>query len=60
MKVLIKLLTLALAFLLMCGTLIACQKPGKSAYDLAVEAGFVGTQEEWLAALQGKTEQKPW
>lgn len=55
MKVLIKLLTLALACLLMCGTLIACQKPGKSAYDLAVEAGFVGTQEEWLTSLHGKS-----
>ena len=28
--------------------------PGKSAYQIAVENGFVGTQEEWLASLKGK------
>ena len=27
---------------------------GKSAYDLAKEAGYTGTLEEWLASLQGK------
>jgi hypothetical protein len=26
----------------------------KSAYDLAVESGFVGTQEEWLLSLKGE------
>lgn len=26
-------------------------EPGKSAYELAVEAGFEGTLEEWFAAL---------
>ena len=26
---------------------------GKSAYEVAVDAGFVGTQEEWLLSLQG-------
>lgn len=26
---------------------------GKSAYDLAVEKGFDGTEEEWLASLKG-------
>lgn len=26
---------------------------GKSAYDLAVETGYVGTEAEWLASLQG-------
>ncbi len=26
---------------------------GKSAYEIAVEDGFVGTEEEWLASLQG-------
>ncbi len=26
---------------------------GKSAYEIAVEHGFVGTEEEWLASLQG-------
>lgn len=27
--------------------------PGKSAYQIAVENGFVGTEAEWLASLQG-------
>ena len=27
--------------------------PGASAYDLAVEAGFEGTEAEWLASLNG-------
>ena len=26
--------------------------PGKSAYELSVENGFVGTKEEWLASLK--------
>ena len=26
---------------------------GKSAYDLAIEKGFDGTEEEWLASLKG-------
>lgn len=28
--------------------------PGKSAYELAVLAGFAGTEAEWLASLQGE------
>lgn len=28
--------------------------PGKSAYQLAVQNGFVGTEIEWLASLQGE------
>lgn len=27
---------------------------GKSAYQIAVEAGFEGTEEEWLASLEGE------
>lgn len=26
---------------------------GKSAYEIAVDHGFVGTEEEWLASLEG-------
>jgi hypothetical protein len=26
---------------------------GKSAYDLAVDNGFEGTEQEWLASLKG-------
>ena len=29
--------------------------PGESAYEIAVEHGFVGTEEEWLASLHGAT-----
>lgn len=28
---------------------------GKSAYEIAVENGFVGTETEWLASLKGDT-----
>lgn len=27
--------------------------PGKSAYEIAVDNGFVGTEQEWLASLKG-------
>lgn len=27
---------------------------GKSAYEIAVENGFIGTEAEWLASLRGK------
>jgi hypothetical protein len=30
---------------------------GKSAYEIAVEHGFVGTEEEWLASLHGKDDE---
>ena len=33
--------------------LAACGEAGKSAYDIAVELGFVGTEEEWLESLRG-------
>ena len=28
---------------------------GKSAYEIAVDNGFQGTEQEWLESLQGKT-----
>ena len=38
--------------------------PGKSAYDIAVEKGFLGSEEEWLDSLHGITphigENKNW
>ena len=30
-------------------------QPGKSAYELAAQNGFVGTQAEWLASLRADT-----
>src|SRR5699024_10228619 len=32
--------------------------PGKSAYDYAVEQGYEGTEEEWLASLKGEKGEK--
>lgn len=31
------------------------ESTGKSAYDIAVEKGFSGSEEEWLKSLQGTT-----
>lgn len=32
---------------------------GKSAYEIAVEHGYVGTEEEWLASLKGEPGETP-
>ncbi|WP_295086680.1 hypothetical protein [Ruminococcus sp.] len=32
---------------------------GKSAYEIAVEHGYVGTEEEWLASLKGEPGESP-
>ena len=58
-KVLLGVLSTAFVTSLTLG-LAACEqgqngKDGKSAYEIAVEHGFTGTEEEWLAALQGAT-----
>ena len=31
------------------------ESTGKSAYDIAVEKGFSGSEEEWLKSLQGES-----
>ena len=41
---------------LLCG---CAGTPGKSAYELAVENGFTGTPEEWLASLRGSDGKTP-
>ena len=33
--------------------LTACKEEKVTAYEIAVENGFVGTEQEWLASLQG-------
>ena len=38
-----------------CGCCCGKGSGGKNAYDLAVEAGFEGTVEEWIASLKGET-----
>ena len=42
---------------MLCTFFVACEgksgEPGKSAYELAVEQGFQGSLDEWLASLKG-------
>lgn len=33
--------------------MIAIFRPSKSAYDIAVDNGFIGSVEDWLASLRG-------
>lgn len=54
----VKRVGVALAAVIACGTLaalVSCSSgsDGKSAYEIAVENGFSGTQEEWLESLKG-------
>ena len=53
MKKLIKFLGVLLAGVIIFSC-VACNQPGKSAYEIAVENGFVGTEQEWLDSLKGK------
>ncbi|MBE6604270.1 MAG: leucine-rich repeat domain-containing protein [Ruminococcaceae bacterium] len=46
-----KILVLLCTLLLIAATLCACE--AKSAYDIAVRNGFVGTETEWLESLKG-------
>ena len=49
-----KVIIMSLVICLCGGFLFACtDTPGKSAYDIAVEHGFIGTEEEWLESLEG-------
>lgn len=48
-----KILSLLLVLSLCLSSVILLASCGKSAYDIAVEGGFVGTEEEWLASLKG-------
>ena len=50
----IKTATALLCAVILTVSLTACgSEPGKSAYELAVESGYTGTQDEWLAGLNG-------
>lgn len=35
-------------------------EPGKSAFELAQEAGYTGTQEEWITSLKGEPGYTPY
>lgn len=43
-----------LCLVTVCLLLASCGKQPASAYDLAVKNGFVGTEEQWLASLNGQ------
>ena len=47
-----KIIISALILLIICMTLAGCA--GASAYEIAVENGFVGTEEDWLKSLVGE------
>ena len=46
-------LHLCIVLLLVITLLSGCGKDGKSAYEIALDHGFVGTEEQWLASLRG-------
>ena len=58
MKKYIKLTALALVLAMAATALTGCLADGKSAYDIAVENGFVGSESEWLDSLVGKDGEK--
>ena len=47
-----KIIFIISTLLIICISLVGCA--GASAYEIALENGFVGTEEEWLASLVGK------
>ncbi|MDD3831250.1 MAG: S1C family serine protease [Clostridia bacterium] len=49
-KLIYIIIVIALSLLIMTGCM---PEDGKSAYDIAVQNGFVGTEVEWLASLKG-------
>ncbi len=54
MKQKLRIWGLLLSVLLIVMLLISCGEEPKSAYDVAVENGYVGTEEQWLASLKGQ------
>lgn len=54
MKKFVKKIVATLCCLTTLFSLGACQNNVISAYDIAVQNGFVGTEEEWLLSLRGK------
>ncbi len=54
-KRIVEIITLILCVCVMCLPMFGCNgTDGKSAYEIAVANGFVGTEAEWLASLNGK------
>ena len=48
-------MTLALLRKYVSDTIVNSELAGKSAYEIAVDKGFLGSEEEWLKSLQGTT-----
>ena len=54
MKKLLKKIVIAATSIMLAFGFVACQgQPGKSAYEIAVQNGFKGTEQEYLASLKG-------
>lgn len=53
MKKLIKRVAVACLAAVAAFGLVGCKEKVISAYDIAVKNGFVGTEKEWLASLEG-------
>lgn len=51
-KILMK-INMVLMALIMVVMIAGCQSQGKSAYQIALDNGFVGTEKEWLDSLKG-------
>ena len=49
----IKLIAIIIVLTMAASVLTGCLKDGKSAYDIAVENGFTGSEAEWLDSLKG-------
>lgn len=54
MKRFILFLTILLTTLIISGCALSSNRVAKSAYDIAVDNGFVGTEAEWLESLKGE------
>ena len=52
----VKIISAILTIVILCAALVGCS--GASAYEIAVEHGFIGTEEEWLASLVGEKGEK--
>ena len=52
-KKVVSVIAICLIAVMICAFAVACDNKGLSAYDLAVQNGFVGTLDEWLESLKG-------
>lgn len=55
MKSTMKRLAIFFSLLLILVSLVSCAEDGLSAYEIALQNGFEGTEQEWLASLKGES-----